>query len=253
MDISWWTVHLAVFAASLLQAATGIGFGVIAGPILLLILNSSSAIQVSIILSLVIALTLAPSVYKVIDRSVFRLLVYGTCAGIPLGIAVFLRIDIHTLKILAATAVAFMALTTLGVFRPRNPKSEKRYGKPAVIGIGIVSGAMSSSLGMPGPVPATWMITKSFSKEAIRATILILFIPSYLAALGVQIIAPGLGDSALSWSLTLLPATIAGVFAGKALEPRISELAFRRIITLVLICTSISLFADVASRVLGSC
>ena len=58
LDLSWWLLNIAVLAASLLQAATGIGFGVIAGPILLLALDSGAAIQVSIALSFAIALAL---------------------------------------------------------------------------------------------------------------------------------------------------------------------------------------------------
>lgn len=249
MDFSWWLVQTAVFAAALLQAATGIGFGVIAGPILLLMLNSASAIQVSIILSLVTALVLAPSIFKRIDKSLFRLLVFGTGIGIPLGIFIFLHINIHALKILAAVAVAFMALTTAGVFRPHNDQNNDGYSNRASVGIGVISGVMSSSLGMPGPVPAAWMITKSLTKEVIRATILLLFIPSYCAALIFQSVAPGLIDDVIRWSLELLPATVAGVLIGKVLEPRISAHAFKTIVAIVLSCTAISLFVDVLNNI----
>ena len=244
MDFSWALVHTAVFAAALLQAATGIGFGVIAGPILLLILNSASAIQVSITLSLVIALLLAPSVFRRIDKSLFRLLVIGTIIGVPLGIIVFMNIDIFVLKVLAGVSVAFMALTTGGVFRPEK-QDPTAYSSRVGVGIGVLSGLMSSSLGMPGPVPAAWMITKLFSKEVIRATILLLFVPSYCAALAFQSLTPGLGEGVIKWSLQLLPATIVGIVLGKVLESRISQGAFRTIVTIVLTCTAISLFVDV--------
>lgn len=249
MDFSWGFVHIAVFAAALLQAATGIGFGVIAGPILLLVLNSASAIQVSIILSLVIALALAPSIFKLRDKPLFRLLVIGTGMGIPLGIVIFLHINIHALKILAGVSVAFMALTTAGVFKPQRGQPNDSYSNTTGVGYGIISGVMSSSLGMPGPVPAAWMITKSFTKGAIRATILLLFVPSYCAALIFQSVAPGLGDDAIKWSLELLPATVAGLLIGRVLEPRISERSFRAIVTIVLGCTAISLFIDVLTKV----
>lgn len=247
MDLSWLLVHTAVFAAALLQAATGIGFGVIAGPILLLIINSASAIQVSITLSLVIALVLAPSVFRRIDKSLFRLFVIGTIIGIPLGILIFMNIDIVVLKVFAGVSVAFMALTTAGVFRPHNHHTTG-YSHRGGIGIGALSGLMSSSLGMPGPVPAAWMITNFFTKDVIRATILLLFVPSYCAALMFQSVVPGLGEGVVKWSLQLLPATIAGILLGKVLESRISERVFRTIVTIVLTCTAISLLVDVFSR-----
>ena len=48
-------LQVAVFGAALFQAATGTGFGVIAGPVILMALNDGSAIQVSIVLRLLIA------------------------------------------------------------------------------------------------------------------------------------------------------------------------------------------------------
>ncbi len=55
---------IAVFGASALQSATGIGFGIIAGPALLIVLNDGSAIQVSVMLNLLIALLLAPTLWQ---------------------------------------------------------------------------------------------------------------------------------------------------------------------------------------------
>lgn len=248
MDFSWWLVQAAVFAASLLQAATGIGFGIIAGPILLLMLNSAAAIQVSIMLSLIIAIQLAPSIVKRIDKPLFKLLVYGTCVGIPVGILIFLKIDIVTLKALAGVAVVFMALSSMGLFEFSGGRASKGYSSRAGVGMGLISGVMSSSLGMPGPVPATWMIARSFDKEVIRATILMLFIPSYCAALAFQAVMPGVNGDTIWWALGLAPATIGGVFFGKVLEPRIDAATFKRIITVVLVCTAASLFTDVAIK-----
>ncbi len=248
MDIWWWVLQVAVFAASLLQGATGIGFGVIAGPILLFVLNSTLAIQVSITQSLVIALVLAPSVFRYIDRSVLKLLVYGTCAGIPLGILVFIGVDINTLKLLAGISVAFMALTTAGVFERLIDRSGHGFHRGTALGMGAVSGAMSSSLGMPGPVPAAWMITTGFPKAAVRATLLMLFIPSYTAELIFQAFTPGISYDGLNWSLQLLPATLLGVFSGKLLETRIDEDMFKRIITAVLVGTSLILFIDLINQ-----
>ena len=61
-------LHGAVLAAALFQAATGIGFGILAGPIILMVMNSGSAVQVTILLSLLIAVVLAPSLYRRADK-----------------------------------------------------------------------------------------------------------------------------------------------------------------------------------------
>ena len=58
MDGLLLALNLAVLLGALLQAASGIGFGVIAGPMILIALNDGSAIQVTSILSLLIAVVL---------------------------------------------------------------------------------------------------------------------------------------------------------------------------------------------------
>lgn len=244
-DLSWWLVQVAVLLASLLQGATGIGFGVIAGPVLLYVLNSGSAIQVSIVLSLVIALLLAPTLVREVDRTVLKALLIGTCIGIPAGILVFVSVDIVMLKLLAGLAVAFMALTAGGAFEHFRRVDDRPRRPQFVWGLGVLSGTMSSSLGMPGPVPAAWMVTRRYSKSVIRATILVMFIPSYAAALGFQALAPGVSGEAVRWSMQLLPATVAGVAAGRILERRINERTFKIVITIILACTSMLLLVDV--------
>ena len=64
MDQAFLILNLAVFGAAALQSATGIGFGVIAGPVLLIALNDGAAIQISILLNLLIAVILTPSLWR---------------------------------------------------------------------------------------------------------------------------------------------------------------------------------------------
>ena len=81
MEQEFLILGIAVFAASALQSATGIGFGVIAGPILLVILNDGSAIQISVVLNLLIALLLAPSLVRKSDRRLLKSLLIGLVIG----------------------------------------------------------------------------------------------------------------------------------------------------------------------------
>ena len=85
-------LSIAVFGASVLQSATGIGFGVVAGPLLLIVLNDSAAIQVSVALNLLIAVILAPSLWRIADRKLLRSLLIGLAVGSPIGVVMFLHI-----------------------------------------------------------------------------------------------------------------------------------------------------------------
>lgn len=243
MDATLIAMHAAVFAASLLQAATGIGFGVIAGPIILMVMNSGSAVQVTILLSLLIAVVLVPSLFRQANRRVLGRLLIGTAAGVPLGIVVFLQVSLDVLMLLAGLSVLFMALSVSGLLSLPLRKGQTPRGEAQNLVIGVLSGVMSASLAMPGPVAAARMSSLAFPKETIRATILVMFVFSYSAAFAFQV-----GLVGFAWedtgilTATLLPATLIGVLIGRMLVARISERAFRRLIVVVLVATSLSLF-----------
>ena len=241
MDVYDLVLHGAVFAASLLQAATGIGFGIIAGPIILMVMNSGSAVQVTILLSLLIALVLTPSLYRQADRKLLSRLLLGTAIGLPLGIVVFLQVSLDILKLLAGLAVLFMALNASGVLALSLRKGRTRRGELHNVAIGVLSGAMSSSLAMPGPVVAARMTSLAFSKETIRATLLVMFVFSYSAAMAFQAGLAGVERDTMILTASLVPATAIGVIIGRLSVAWISERMFRRLLIVVLTATSASL------------
>jgi uncharacterized membrane protein YfcA len=237
-----WVLHAAVFGAAFLQSASGIGFGVIAGPVILIAMNDGAAIQISILLSFLIAVVLAPSLYKAMDRTLLKPLVVATLFGAPLGILVFLAIEVVLLKVLAGLAVAFMALAASGLFSARTRRAGSRRG--ADFGIGAISGAMSAALAMPGPAIAAYMAASGRAKATTRATVLILFVFSYPIAFACQALTVGVPEDALSLSALLVPATLIGVVLGRLAVPLISERVFRTIVVVVLCATALGLFAS---------
>jgi len=243
MDPDFLILNIAVFGAAALQSATGIGFGVIAGPILLIFLNDGSAIQISILLNLLIALILTPSLWQQADRQLLAKLLIGLAVGSPVGLLIFLNMNIVFLKAFAGIAVAYTLFALL-----RNNRAPSRAPQPAdrsteQISIGIVAGIMGASLAMPGPVPAAWMSARRFSKETIRATILVMFVFAYVVALALQFGLAGLGAEAMRLSAMLAPSTIVGILIGRSLTGRLTEQTFRWLLVVILASTAIILFS----------
>ena len=261
MDVETLILHFAVFIAALLQAATGMGFGIIAGPIILIAMNDNAAIQVSILLSLLIAVVLTPTLYKDVDRTLMRRFSIGVLAGLPLGMLVFVLITVDVLKLLAGLSVLFMVflvrasngrskVTAASSETGQAPKpAQGTDGRALDFGAGAISGAMCSSLAMPGPVIAARMMALACPKAATRATILVLFVFSYVIATAVQAGTVGITWPTLSLTLILAPATLVGVVCGKLTAGHISEVVFRRILTVVLIATAVSLLLSAGSNV----
>ena len=249
MDVPIVAVHAAVLIAALLQAATGIGFGVLAGPVILLALNSGSAIQISMLLSLLICVVLMPSLVRDVDRPSLRRVLLGSLAGFPLGILVFRAVGIDTLKLLAGGAVLFMALSVAGYIRRSGTGDGPR--RVYDLGIGLLSGAMNTSLAMPGPAIAARMAALERSKDVIRATVLVTLVFSYILAVGFQVALVGIARETLVLAAWLAPATLAGVFVGRLAVARISERGFRIIVSALLAATSLSLIVNALAGMLG--
>lgn len=246
MDFEFAALNIAVLGAAALQSATGIGFGVIAGPMLLIALNDGSAIQISIFLNLLIAVILTPSLWKQADRQLLVKLFIGLAIGSPLGLLVFLSMDIALLKAFAGTAVVLTLFLTIRGSSAQVRQSAMNPGNVEQVSIGVVSGIMGASLAMPGPIPAGWMSTKGFGKQEIRATILVMFIFAYVVALALQFGLAGISVDTVRFSAMLAPSTVVGIFVGRLISSRITEQTFRRLLVIILAATAIILFSTLS-------
>lgn len=245
MEFDLITLGITVFFAAALQSATGIGFGVIAGPIMLLLMNNSNSIQISIILNLLISILLVRSIRLEFDKPILKQLLIGSLLGLPLGLLIFLFVDVVTLKILAGVAVFFTALMVIRKnIQKKRPAETPPHRRSALIA-GIVSGLMSSSLAMPGPVVAAWMSATGIEKQVVRATTLALFVFSFSAALLLQIPVVGIESTTLWTCLKLAPATIAGVYVGRLVGTWLTERIFSWLVIIILLLTTAILFASI--------
>lgn len=237
---------LAVFGASMLQAATGIGYGVIAGPIFLVALNGAEAIQISTLHNFLIAAILAPLLRGAVERSVLKFLVLGSIAGIAVGLGLQSVLSVVSLKLIAAAAVSFVAVTLMvDMRRKRAGSSADRHSLTEVISVGAVSGIMGGMLAMPGPLAATWMSVRSFEKNAVRATILAFFIFAYGANTISYVAISGFAPETLHLALVLVPPLAIGIAAGSMLSRTLSEALFRKVLLFVLLSTIAALLFSV--------
>ena len=243
MDLDFLILNIAVFGAAALQSATGIGFGVIAGPVLLIALNDGSAIQISIVLNLLIASILAPSLWQQADRQLLGKLLIGLAIGSPVGLLIFLNMDIVFLKAFAGLAVAYTLFLILRTNRATSHAPTLATKSAERISIGALSGIMGASLAMPGPIPAAWMSARGFSRETIRATILVMFVFAYVVALALQFGFAGIGADTMRLSATLAPSTVVGILVGRSLVSRITEQTFHYLLVIILASTAIILFS----------
>lgn len=243
MDGQTLVLQAAVLVGAVFQSATGIGFGLIAGPILLLVMNSTSAVHVTILLSLLIAVVLTPSLYSRADKAVLPGLVLGTVVGLPIGIFLYQHSDVGLLQFSAGLAVLFMAVSVSGCTGLGGRRGTTRRRKLADIGIGVLSGVMSASLAMPGPPVAARLSALGCPKDTVRATLLALFVVSFGTAIPLQALTATISLQTVTLALTLAPVTLIGIYLGRKSVVWISERTYRFLIISALAATSAGLLA----------
>lgn len=230
---------IVVIAGAATQSIVGIGFGVIVGPTLLLTLGASGAIQVSTALSFLVAITIAPKVYKQVDTSLLGPLIMGALPGTLIGGAISVVLDHATLKILGALVVFAMAITATGILnKVTGPSSSTKKQR---ISVGAISGVLNTTLAMPGPPIAAYAAWAGLNKEKIRATTLATFVLAYPIAFALQVITKGLSPAVETVALPLIVPTLVGAALGSVLSGHVPQRMFNNLIVIFLFGSGISL------------
>ncbi len=230
---------LVVCAGTVLQVATGVGLGLLAGPVLILSLQSETAIFVAIILNLIVSVVLLPQERGEISWQPLRLLLVGTLVGVPLGWLVLQQIEATTLKLFTGIVVLAAAIQLILLRRQEAVGGGKAVRLHTLVGGGF-SGFMSGCLAIPGPVAWT-LLQRNISPSRVRATLRAMFVFSYGAAFLVHF---GLGgETAAGWSIVaaLVPALAVGNALGGVVKRNVREASLHVALRLLLLAMGLSL------------
>ncbi len=262
----WLQLGLVTVLAATVQGAIGFAFTLLALPLFLLVLESTEAIQILLVLNLVVPLCLVRHLWGDAPTDPARLLIMGAVLGLPLGMVMFAYASLDTVKVVVgALVLAFAGVLALrpsslaaepststpepptgsavpseDASNPRSANSQTpRYCKPSVLLVGVAAGAMTSALSMPGPVLVLYMTGIGLSKTAFRALSLSLSVFLYSAALVLQAATVGVPPRVWITVATLVPLAWVGGLAGHALTGRIGETTFLRLVLLLLLATGL--------------
>jgi uncharacterized protein len=226
-----------ILFASILQTSTGFGFSIMATPFLLLLFPPKEAIQINLILSLVISLALIVKIRRDIDFPLVKRFVIGSIPGLPLGVFVFTHIDMNLLKVIISLFI--ILLTVLLIMKFRIKQSEMRDFLA-----GGWSGALTTSIGMPGPPLLLYFSGTETRKEKLRGTTLAFYLFIYLVSLVIQVKVAGTTLTVWKSSLQALPIVAIGLVLGQALFSKINQQMFQIFTYVLLLFTGIYLLIE---------
>ena len=112
LDISSWAgLAATTFAAALLYAVSGFGFAVLAAPLYLLFVGPERAVQLVIIISTALSLTVVSGLRRAIAPGLLARLTIGSLAGLPIGLLAFRHADPLLVRLaIGALILAFAVL-----------------------------------------------------------------------------------------------------------------------------------------------
>ena len=231
----WGVIALAAF----LQSGAGMGFGVVAGPALLLAFGTAGALQISLVLGFLMALALVPDTLPKSDRRLLVFLAAGICIGTPLGAAIFVLMPLPVLKALAALAVlASAAMASRLAARAQIFRTDAPGRRVAA---GAAAGVLSGALAMPGPPIAAYALALKMEAETVRATTLTGIAFAFPLALAAQMAVAGTAAGLWQATAALAAPALLGVLAGYLVGQRLSEAFYRRAVTAILLVSAVAL------------
>src|ERR1700679_2269522 len=174
MDITTVLVLLIIFFATLIRSTFGFGEGLIAVPLLALILPIDIAAPVIVLLSITIAAVVVAQDWRKIHVRSTGWLLAPTFLGIPLGIALLTSVHQHVVKAaLGIVIVAFSGYFLLGK-RPPELRNDSRIW---LLSCGFLAGILGGAYGMNGPPLVIYGAMRRWSPQHFRATLQGYFAP----------------------------------------------------------------------------
>lgn len=241
-------IAIVVFASAIgafVKGVTGMGYPVIAVPLIALVLGVEEAVVV------VAAPNLAANVYLCWEaraarhesRDLSRLVGFGVIGAI-VGTILLVRLPENPLLILLAlTIVGFVVQFMRDPELRIDPAAAHRWAPLA----GTLAGLMQGAVGVSGPVVATWLHGYRLPKNAYVFSITLIFGVSGAAQL-VVLLGQGemTGDRALASAMAAIPVAVM-IPLGLRLRRRLDGPAFERAVLVVLLVAAVALVVRVAT------
>lgn len=228
----------AIALSGVVRGFSGFGFGLVAVPMLSLILDPRQAVGIAMILQAASGVLVLWDSWRAVAWGLMGSLCVGTAGTMWLGLLVLDRAPADTIRLyLAVIVIVAAGLIASGV----------RYRGRLNAGIGAATGAVAGFLnglsGMGGPPVIVLLLGSRLSAEASRATMSAFFtVLGVFTALGAVVLGH-LSRGDMLVSAALVPVLFAATAAGTALFGRFGGAWYRPVALAILVVLAISIFA----------
>lgn len=229
-------LHLALLGAAVLLGAattrlTGMGFALVATPLLVLLLGTSNGVSLLLVLGFIQAPILVYQLRRDVEVKTALLLLAAAIVGIVPGAWLVNTLPAPVLAIVVGVLILVGITATVA-----SEKARVFKGTPGLLSAGFLSGFMNSIAGIGGPAVALYALSTGWAHASFVATIQLYFFglsASTLVARGLPTLEPA------AWVVAIV-ALAAGQLLGAFLMRWVSPALGRRLVIAVAIAGGIA-------------
>lgn len=233
-----WLVGCAVVgAAAALRRLIGFGFAMVSVSSLSLMIGSSDAVLVTLILQLALGLKNARFMIGATRWRILPWLIFAGAASTPIGILVTHEVDERTLRVLIGACI----LLALGpLLSKRSVAFESSPTTSAASG--LLAGLLNSIAAMPAPPLLFYLMgMRDIDLDQRRATLITIFTLLTIVTLVSRGISRTLDLQAVTLALLLCPAALMGDYIGRSIPGAFNRYLIDGISIAIVITTSLTL------------
>lgn len=220
--------------ASVVQSLSGFGFALLAVPLMSMVIEVHEAVVVSTMIAMGTTLIHAWNERAHADRTLSTRLTVASFLGMPFGLLAFVLLPQTILKLtLGIVVVVITVLLVRGVTLGPDAKRHEW-------GLGLVSGALATSLSTNGPPLVFVLQARGLSPQAFRGTISRVFSVVNVVTLVMFVAARRITGDALIACVWVIPAVIVFTWVGYRLRPTLDADRFRVLVLVLLILSGVS-------------
>lgn len=234
-------VAVVVAFAGAVQLTTGFGFALAAVPLMTLAIDPHDAVIITLAVATFSNGYQAWEGRAVGDRPIALRMLAGAAVGLPIGLWVFVVADPSVLRlgIGLAVIVAVLALARGLDLRESSAALD--------VASGVVSGALTTSVGTNGPPMVFVLQARDFSPDRFRATITSVFLVLDIGSIAAFAVVGEIDAGILQAIAVSLPALLAGAVVGIRLRRRLDPMRFRRAVMVLLVVAAASAIGSAAA------
>ena len=215
------------WVAGSLQGLTGFGFNLLSVPAMVLWFPAQVVVPGVLMSYLPLGTGQFVQLRRDVDWKVLGTIVGCAVVGMPLGAFILRDTDAEVMK--RAIGLAMVGLAIILQVRPGRPL---QHGGRVCIGVGVLSGFLSSSIGVSGPPLVLFGLKQRWPHAMMRATLLTCFLCTSTLSLFVLWRVGVLAAESLHFVLWGTPGLVSGFLTATYLRARVHHQAVFRWISI---------------------